>query len=75
MKTKNTTSNLQKGYSILLLLLPFFAIASGDSFLDNTNDDTPVSPIDNYILLALLLGIYFAYRFLKPTLTPKQLIN
>ena len=65
MKTKNTTSNLKKGYSILLLLLPFFAIASGDSFLDNTNDDTPVSPIDNYILLALLLGIYFAYRFFK----------
>ena len=65
MKSKNTTSNLKKGYSILLLLLPFFAIASGDSFLDNTNDDTPVSPIDNYILLALLLGIYFAYRFFK----------
>ena len=65
MKTKNTTSNLKKGYSILLLLLPFFAIASGDSFLDNTNDDTPVSPIDNYLLLALLLGIYFAYRFFK----------
>jgi amino acid permease len=65
MIPKNTTSNLKKGYSILLLLLPFFAIASGDSFLDNTNDDTPVSPIDNYILLALLLGIYFAYRFFK----------
>ena len=65
MKTKKTTSNLKKGYSILLLLLPFFAIASGDSFLDNTNDDTPVSPIDNYLLLALLLGIYFAYRFFK----------
>ena len=65
MIPKNTTSNLKKGYSILLLLLPFFAIASGDSFLDNTNDDTPVSPIDNYLLLALLLGIYFAYRFFK----------
>jgi amino acid permease len=65
MIPKTSTSNLQKGYSILLLLLPFFAIASGDSFLDNTNDDTPVSPIDNYILLALLLGIYFAYRFFK----------
>ena len=65
MIPKNTTSNLQKGYCILLLLLPFFAIASGDSFLDNTNDDTPISPIDNYVLLALLLGIYFAYRFFK----------
>ena len=65
MIPKTSTSNLQKGYCILLLLLPFFAIASGDSFLDNTNDDTPVSPVDNYILLALLLGIYFAYRFFK----------
>ena len=65
MIPKNTTSNLKKGYSILFLVLPLFAIASGDSFLDNTNDDTPVSPIDNYLLLALLLGIYFAYRFFK----------
>ena len=56
-----STSRLQKGYSILLLLLPFFAMAQ-DPFDDNTDDVEP-APIDNYILLALLLGIYFAYRF------------
>jgi amino acid permease len=64
MIPKNTTSRLQKGYCILFLVLPFSAIASGDSFLDNTNDATP-APIDNYVLLALVLGIYFAYRFFK----------
>ncbi len=62
MKTKNTTSNLKKGYCILFLALPFFAMAQ-DSFNDNINDVEPPAPIDNYILLALLLGIYFAYRF------------
>ena len=65
MKTKNTTSNLKKGYCFLFLVLPFFAMATGDSFYDNVNDVEPPAPIDNYILLALLLGIFFAYRFLQ----------
>ena len=71
MKTKNTTSNLKKGYCILFLALPFFAMASGDLFPDDTNDVTPVAPIDNYVLLALLLGSYFAYRFFKTQYTIK----
>jgi amino acid permease len=64
MILKTSTSKLQKGYSILLLLLPFLAMAQGETFQDDTND--LAAPIDNYILLALLLGIYFAYRFFKP---------
>ena len=65
MIPQTSTSRLQKGYSILLLLLPFFAIAQ-DSFNDNVNDVEPPAPIDNYVLVALLLGIFFAYRFFKP---------
>ncbi len=72
MKTKNTTSNLKKGYCILFLALPFLAMAQ-DPFNDNINDVEPPAPIDNYILLALLLGIYFAYRFLQNKM--KQLNN
>ena len=59
-----STSRLQKGYCILFLALPFLAMAQGETFQDDTND--LAAPIDNYILLALLLGIYFAYRFFKP---------
>jgi len=40
---------------------------------DGTNNTNDIAPIDDYLPLALLLGIYFAYRFLKPTLIPKQL--
>ena len=40
-------------------------MAQGETFQDNTNDLTAPVPIDNYVLLALLLGIYFAYRFFK----------
>ncbi len=65
MIPKTSTPRLQKGYSILFLVLPFLAMASGDLFPDDTNDVTPVAPIDNYVLLALLLGIYFACRFFK----------
>ena len=59
-----STSRLQKGYSFLFLALPFLATAQGETFQDDTNDLAAV-PIDNYILLALLLGIFFAYRFFK----------
>ena len=65
MKSKNTTSRLQKGYCILFLALPFLAIAQ-DDFIDDTDDLAVPVPIDNYILVALLLGSYFAYRFFKP---------
>jgi amino acid permease len=59
-----STSRLQKGHCILFLVLPFLTMAQGDTFQDDTNDLAAV-PIDNYILLALLLGIFFAYRFFK----------
>ena len=65
MKTKNTTSRLQKGYSILFLVLPLLAMAQGETFQDDIDDLDQGAPIDNYILLALLLGIFFAYRFLQ----------
>jgi hypothetical protein len=64
MKQPKSTSRLQKIYSILFLLLPFFAMAE-DSFNDDTNDLTPAAPIDIYIVPALFIGIYFAYRFFK----------
>jgi hypothetical protein len=37
-------------------------MAQGETFHDDTND-LVATPIDNYILLVLLLGVYFAYRF------------
>ena len=71
MTPKTSASRLQIGYCILFLLFPFLAIAQ-DSFNDNIVDNIPVSPIDNYILVALLLGIYFAYFFLNHTAQSKQ---
>jgi hypothetical protein len=73
MKQKTNTSRNQKGYTQLLLLLPLFTMAQeGLPGGGNTND---LAPIDDYLPFALLIGIYFAYRFLKSTLTPKQLNN
>ena len=72
MKPKTSTPRLQKGYSILFLVIPFLAMAQ-DSFNDNVNDVEPPAPIDNYVLVALLLGIFFAYRFLQNKM--KQLNN
>ena len=72
MIPKTSSSKLQIGYSILLLLLPFLAMAQ-EVFPDNTDDVTPPAPIDDYAPLALLLGIYYAYRFLQNKM--KQLNN
>jgi amino acid permease len=73
MIPQTSTSRLQKGYSILFLALPFFAMATGDTFQDDTNDLAAPAPIDNYLLLVILLGVYFAYRFLQNK--TKQLYN
>ena len=64
-RLKANSSIFQKGPIILFLIVPFFAMAQGDTFSDNTNDETSPSPIDNYLLVAMLIGIYFAYSFLK----------
>lgn len=66
MKPNTKTSRFQKGYSILFLMLPFL-VMSQDEFNDNTNDVTAAAPIDNYILFAMLIGMYISYRFLKTT--------
>jgi hypothetical protein len=68
MIPKTSTSILQKGYGILFLVLPFLAIAQ-EEFPDDTDDLTPAAPIEDYVPLALLLGIYFAYLFLKARIT------
>lgn len=64
MTPHRSTSRIQKGYILLLLLLPFLAVAQED-FEPDTDDITPATPIDDYIILALVLAIYFAYRFIK----------
>lgn len=74
MTPKTSTSRIQKRYSILFLALPFLAMAQ-EALPGGTNNTVDVAPIDDYLPLALLLGVYFAYRFLKPTLTSKQLNN
>lgn len=53
-------------YQITFVLLFVLQLAQAQPVFesDNVQDATP-APIDNYVLLALLLGIYFAYRFLK----------
>ena len=64
MTPHRSTSRIQKGYILLLLLLPFLVVAQED-FEPDTDDITPATPIDDYIILALVLAIYFAYRFIK----------
>ena len=53
-------------YQITFVLLFVLQLAQAQPVFesDNVQDVTP-APINNYILLALVLGIYFAYRFFK----------
>ena len=65
MKSNKNNSKLQIEFIILFMVFPFLAMATEDSFSDDTNDQETANPIDNYLLLAMLIGIYIAYRFLK----------
>lgn len=70
MVTKTSTSRLKKGYSVLFLALPILAMAQGETFQDDTTD--LAAPIDNYVLLAMLIGVYFGYRLLKTDYSIKK---
>ena len=72
MTTHTNTLKLQKVYYILFLAIPFVAMAQEST---PGGGDTQDVPIDNYLLVTKLLGIYVAYRLLKPNTSPKQLNN
>lgn len=72
MTTNTNTLKIQKVYSLLFLAIPFVAMAQENN---PGGGDTQDVPIDNYLLVAMLLGIYVAYRLLKPNTSPKQLNN
>jgi len=64
MKPQKNYKRFQIGYSLLFLLFPFIAMAQ-DVFVDNVTDQTPVTPIDNHLLLLMSISIYFTFRFFK----------
>lgn len=64
MLLKINPSKFQKCCSVVFVMLPFLAIAQ-DPFADDTNDITPAAPIDDYVFIALAVGVFYAYRFLK----------
>lgn len=64
MLLKINLSRFQKCCSVVFVMLPFLAIAQ-DPFADDTNDITPAAPIDDYVFIALAVGVFYAYRFFK----------
>jgi amino acid permease len=58
----------QKIISLLLILMPSLAVVAQDEFADDVQDLG--APIDNYILIAIVIAIYIAYQFLN-----KQQVN
>lgn len=68
---------IQKTVMFFFLLMPFLtAMAQDDEFDDLFDDDVqdvPAAPIDKYILIAVVIAIYMAYRFLKAQQTNNKL--
>jgi amino acid permease len=60
----------QKIISLLLILMPSLAVMAQEEFADDVQDLAPAAPIDNYILIAIVIAIYIAYQFLN-----KQQVN
>ena len=61
MKLNNTKFLL----SMIMLTVSFISMAQADPFGDN---DPPAAPINNYVIFLALLGVFFAYKFLRKSL-------
>lgn len=63
----NKQKIIQKTATLIFLLLPIFsAIAQDDAFDDDVQDvQVPAAPIDQYMLIAVVIAIYISYQFLK----------
>ena len=53
------------------MIVPFFTTMAQEGFGEDTDDITPVAPIDDYVWLMLVFAIYVAFRFFKQN----QIIN
>ena len=62
MKTKNNLPISKSILSFIFLMLPFFALANDDFFEEDAIDTVP---IDDYVFLVMLLGIFLVFRILK----------
>ena len=56
---------IQKIFTLLLLLAPILSVMAQDDTFDDDIQDVPGAPIDNYLLLLLVVGIYLAFRVIK----------
>ncbi|MFN3908170.1 MAG: hypothetical protein ACK4JX_03985 [Flavobacterium sp.] len=61
MKNKTVTNKII--ITVLTILLPLTNLFANEDFPDDTDDLTPPAPIDNYILVALVLAVVLAYYY------------
>lgn len=59
-------------FAILLLLITSKTFSATD-FDDNVVDNPVVAPIDNYIIIVMLLGLLFAFYKIKTVVAKKLL--
>lgn len=63
MKLNNTKFLL----SMIMLTVSFISIAQDPGDPDGGGDQ-PAAPINNYVIFLALLGVFFAYKFLRKSL-------
>ncbi len=67
MKTNLKVSIAKTLYTLVFIVIPMVnAFANEDDPFDEDVDDvTPQAPIDDYIVLALLIAVIIAFRYFK----------
>ncbi len=72
MKTNLKATMDKTLYTLFFILIPIVsAFANADDPFDEDVDDvTPPAPIDDYILLALLIAVIIAFRYFKKQQLP-----
>lgn len=67
----NNSKIIKNYYALLMLLVTSMSFAQ--DFDDDVEDNPPVSPIDKYLVLALIFGLLFAFYKIKKNVREKFL--
>ncbi len=69
------TKFLQKKATLILILIPVLTATAQDDVFPDDTQDVPSAPIDDYIIIGLIIAICIAFRLFKKQYTINNEIN
>lgn len=50
-------------YTFIMVIMPISTVLADEEFLDDVDDITPSTPVDHYLLLAIMAALILAFYY------------